>query len=112
MTQALTGPESGLSRAEQATLIIGQWVEQEEPGAGLGTRRELQERVWVSKGTINEAVRLLESLTSRGVDLHENGAQGRSVHCLTATATACPSGACAANPGRRRRRCRVRGSDS
>lgn len=61
MTQALTGPESELSRAEQAALVIGRWVEQEELGARLGTRKELQERVGVSKGSINEAVRLLES---------------------------------------------------
>lgn len=61
MNRSLTRPEAGLSRAEQAALIIGRWAEQEEPGARLGTRKELQERVGVSKGTLNEAVRLLES---------------------------------------------------
>ncbi|WP_052239221.1 FadR/GntR family transcriptional regulator [Kocuria rhizophila] len=61
MTQALTRSEAALSRAEQAALIIGRWAEQQEPGARLGTKKELQERVGVSKGTFNEAVRLLES---------------------------------------------------
>ena len=97
MTQALTGPESGLTRAERAALTIGRWVEQEEPGGRPGTRKELQERVGVSKGAINEAGRLLES-------------RGRSVHRSTAAART--AGASVAHLGRRRRGCWVRDADS
>ncbi|WP_129358487.1 MULTISPECIES: FadR/GntR family transcriptional regulator [Micrococcaceae] len=61
MTQMLTGAEASLSRAEQAALVLGRWAEAASPGAHLGTKKELRERIGVSKGTFNEAVRLLES---------------------------------------------------
>lgn len=61
MTQTLTGAEASLSRAEQAALMIERWAETQEPGARLGTKKELRERVGVSKGSFNEAVRLLEA---------------------------------------------------
>lgn len=61
MTQMLTGAEATLGRAEQAALVLGQWAEQAPPGARLGTKKELRERIGVSKGTFNEAVRLVEA---------------------------------------------------
>ena len=50
-----------LTRPEQAALAIGRLAESAEPGARLGTKQELQERCGVSKGTFNEALRLLQA---------------------------------------------------
>ena len=50
-----------LTRPEQAALAIGRLAESAEPGAHLGTKQELQERCGVSKGTFNEALRLLQA---------------------------------------------------
>ena len=52
---------TGLSRPEQAALVIGRLAEGLPPGARLGTKRELQERCGVSKGTFNEALQILQA---------------------------------------------------
>ncbi|WP_016696320.1 FadR/GntR family transcriptional regulator [Rhodococcus rhodochrous] len=53
--------QRSLTRPEQAALTIGRLAESAEPGARLGTKQELQERCGVSKGTFNEALRLLQA---------------------------------------------------
>jgi DNA-binding FadR family transcriptional regulator len=53
--------DASLSRTEQTVLAIGQLAERATHGARLGTKRELQERCGVAKGTFNEALRILQS---------------------------------------------------
>ncbi|SDC04331.1 DNA-binding transcriptional regulator, FadR family [Raineyella antarctica] len=55
------GFASGLSRPEQAALVIGRMAEESPRGARLGTKTELQERCEVSKGTFNEALQILQA---------------------------------------------------
>lgn len=69
--RTLGGP--GLSRPEHAALIIGRLAESAEDGARLGTKRELQERCGVSKGTFNEA---LQILLARGLVTLRSGPGG------------------------------------
>ena len=56
--------DGGLSRTDQAVHAIEKLAGNAVPGARLGTKRELQERCGVAKGTFNEALRILQS---RGV---------------------------------------------
>lgn len=56
--------DASLSRTEQTALVIGELADKAPHGARLGTKRELQERCGVAKGTFNEALRILQS---RGV---------------------------------------------
>jgi DNA-binding FadR family transcriptional regulator len=65
--------ESGLSRPEQTALVVGRLAEASPPGARLGTKRELQERCGVSKGTFNEALQILQA---RGVITLRSGPKG------------------------------------
>ncbi len=53
--------DASLSRTEQTVLAIKQLAERAPRGARLGTKRELQERCGVAKGTFNEALRILQS---------------------------------------------------
>lgn len=64
---------SGLSRPEQAALVIGRMAEALPPGARLGTKSELQQRCGVSKGTFNEALQILQA---RGVITLRSGPGG------------------------------------
>lgn len=65
--------DAGLSRPEQTALVIGRLAEQLPPGARIGTKRELQERCGVSKGTFNEALQILQA---RGVITLRSGPGG------------------------------------
>ncbi|MDT2009768.1 FadR family transcriptional regulator [Rhodococcus opacus] len=65
--------DASLSRTEQAALAIGQLAERAQQGARLGTKKELQERCGVAKGTFNEALRVLQS---RGVITVRSGPGG------------------------------------
>lgn len=65
--------DPGLSRPEQAALVIGRLAEAASAGTRLGTKRELQERCGVSKGTFNEA---LQILLARGLVTLRSGPGG------------------------------------
>ncbi|MFC0447403.1 FadR/GntR family transcriptional regulator [Rhodococcus jostii] len=65
--------DASLSRTEQAALAIGQLAERAQQGSRLGTKKELQERCGVAKGTFNEALRILQS---RGVITVRSGPGG------------------------------------
>ncbi len=56
--------DGSLSRTDQAVHAIVKLAGEALPGSRLGTKRELQERCGVAKGTFNEALRLLQA---RGV---------------------------------------------
>lgn len=75
MTDLLDGMVSSgaLSRPEQVALVIGRMAEDAAPGSRLGTKKELQDRCRVSKGTFNEAVQLL---LARGLVTSRSGPGG------------------------------------
>lgn len=66
-------PLGTMSRAEEAAVAIGRLAEQREPGERLGSKKELQELTGVSKGTFNEAIRLL---VARGLVSTRSGPGG------------------------------------
>lgn len=53
--------DAAMSRTEQTALALERLAEEAPLGARLGTKRELQERCGVAKGTFNEALRILQS---------------------------------------------------